>query len=106
MNDLTLKLLEKALLATPADWETRAHLADQYLAAGKAQRAADHKLFSYDSFKHLVTVRVCRLRGKQSVLARYERIGPFATVLSDRAQQNRLVYTALACRHSSGFKAF
>src|SRR5437660_8153468 len=41
MNDITLKLLEKALLASPADWETRSHLIDQYLAAGKAERAAE-----------------------------------------------------------------
>jgi SpoVK/Ycf46/Vps4 family AAA+-type ATPase len=41
MNEVTLKLLEKALLATPDDWETRAHVIDQYLAAGKAQRAAE-----------------------------------------------------------------
>ncbi len=41
MNEVTLKLLEKALLASPNDWETRAHLAEQYLAAGKAQRAAE-----------------------------------------------------------------
>ncbi|HTB85141.1 MAG TPA: ATP-binding protein [Candidatus Sulfotelmatobacter sp.] len=41
MNEQTLKLLEKALLASPGDWETRAHLIDEYLAAGQAQRAAD-----------------------------------------------------------------
>ena len=41
MNEVTLKLLEKALLASPNDWETRAHIIDQYLAAGKAQRAAE-----------------------------------------------------------------
>ena len=41
MNEVTLKLLEKALLASPNDWETRAHVIDQYLAAGKAQRAAE-----------------------------------------------------------------
>lgn len=41
MNELTLKLLEKALQTTPNDWETRAHLADQYLAARNAQRAAE-----------------------------------------------------------------
>src|ERR1700678_2707161 len=40
MNQQTLKLLEKALLASPGDWETRAHLIDEYLAAGQAQRAA------------------------------------------------------------------
>jgi transitional endoplasmic reticulum ATPase len=40
MNEQTLKLLEKALLASPGDWETRAHLIDEYLAAGHAQRAA------------------------------------------------------------------
>ena len=40
MNEQTLKLLEKALLASPGDWETRAHLIDEYLAAGQAQRAA------------------------------------------------------------------
>ena len=41
MNDLTLKLLEKALLATPGDWETRSHLIEQYLAKGNAQRACE-----------------------------------------------------------------
>jgi AAA+ superfamily predicted ATPase len=40
MNELTFKLLEKALLTVPGDWETRAHLIDEYLAAGQAQRAA------------------------------------------------------------------
>jgi transitional endoplasmic reticulum ATPase len=40
MNEQTLKLLEKALLASPSDWETRAHLIDEYLALGQAQRAA------------------------------------------------------------------
>jgi AAA+ superfamily predicted ATPase len=40
MNEQTLKLLEKALLASPGDWETRAHLIDEYLAAGRAPRAA------------------------------------------------------------------
>jgi transitional endoplasmic reticulum ATPase len=41
MNLQTLKLLEKALLATPGDWETRSHLMEQYLALGHADRAAD-----------------------------------------------------------------
>ena len=41
MNEQTLKLLEKALLAAPDDWETRAHLIEQYLALGRAQRAAE-----------------------------------------------------------------
>lgn len=41
MNEQTLKLLEKALLASPTDWETRAHLMDQYLALGRARQAAD-----------------------------------------------------------------
>jgi len=41
MNEQTLKLLEKALLASPEDWETRAHLIDQYLALGNAHRAAE-----------------------------------------------------------------
>ncbi|MGH7978341.1 MAG: AAA family ATPase [Limisphaerales bacterium] len=40
MNEQTLKLLEKALAATPDDWETRAHLIDQYLAIGATDRAA------------------------------------------------------------------
>ena len=40
MNDQTFKLLEKALLASPDDWETRAHLIDEYLAAGQARKAA------------------------------------------------------------------
>ncbi len=41
MNEQTLRLLEKALLTTPGDWETRAHLIDEYLAAGNALRAAE-----------------------------------------------------------------
>jgi transitional endoplasmic reticulum ATPase len=41
MNDQTLKLLEKALQISPADWETRAHLLDSYLAQGKAKPAAE-----------------------------------------------------------------
>ncbi len=41
MNEQTLKLLEKALHATPDDWETRAHLIDQYLAIGSVERAAE-----------------------------------------------------------------
>ena len=41
MNEQTLKLLEKALHATPDDWETRAHLIDEYLAIGAAERAAE-----------------------------------------------------------------
>jgi len=40
MNEQTFKLLEKALVASPGDWETRAHLIDEYLATGQAQRAA------------------------------------------------------------------
>jgi transitional endoplasmic reticulum ATPase len=40
MNEQTLKLLEKALLVSPGDWETRAHLINEYLAAGQPQRAA------------------------------------------------------------------
>jgi transitional endoplasmic reticulum ATPase len=39
MSEQTLKLLEKALLASPGDWETRAHLIDEYLAVGQARRA-------------------------------------------------------------------
>lgn len=41
MNEQTFKLLEKALLTTPDDWETRSHLVDQYLALGRAARAAE-----------------------------------------------------------------
>ena len=41
MNEQTLKLLEKALLVSPADWETRAHVIDQCLAAGNASHAAE-----------------------------------------------------------------
>lgn len=41
MNEQTLKLLEKALLATPGDWETRAHLIGEYLALGQPLRAAE-----------------------------------------------------------------
>ncbi len=39
MNAQTLKLLEKALLASPDDWETRAHLIDEYLETGQATKA-------------------------------------------------------------------
>ncbi len=41
MNEQTFKLLEKALAASPGDWETRAHLIDEYLEVGQAQRAAE-----------------------------------------------------------------
>lgn len=41
MDEQTLKLLEKALRASPEDWETRAHLIDQYIAANQAARAAE-----------------------------------------------------------------
>ena len=41
MNEQTLKLLEKALQASPEDWETRAHLMEQYLAGNGAGRAAE-----------------------------------------------------------------
>ncbi len=41
MNEKTLKLLERALAASPGDWETRAHLMDEYLKLGLAQRAAE-----------------------------------------------------------------
>ena len=41
MNDQTLKLLEKALQISPADWETRTHLVESYLAQAQAQKAAE-----------------------------------------------------------------
>lgn len=41
MNQQTLKLLEKALLSSPEDWETRSHLMEQFLASGQFQRAAE-----------------------------------------------------------------
>ena len=41
MNEQTLKLLEKALAVSPEDWETRAHLLDEYIAAGRWDRAAE-----------------------------------------------------------------
>ena len=41
MNDQTLKLLEKALLVSPEDWETRAYVIESYLAAGQAPHAAE-----------------------------------------------------------------
>lgn len=41
MSDPSLKLLEKALLASPADWEIRSHLINQYLTSGNAARAAE-----------------------------------------------------------------
>jgi transitional endoplasmic reticulum ATPase len=40
MNEQTLKILEKALMVSPDDWETRAHLIDAYLAAAQPDRAA------------------------------------------------------------------
>jgi AAA+ superfamily predicted ATPase len=40
MDQQTFRLLEKALLASPGDWETRAHLINVCLAAGEPQRAA------------------------------------------------------------------
>ena len=41
MNEQTFKLLEKALLLSPADWETRAYLIDACLDAGQPQRAVE-----------------------------------------------------------------
>ncbi len=41
MDERTLTLLEKALRASPEDWETRSHLIDQFLASNQASRAAD-----------------------------------------------------------------
>ncbi len=41
MDATTIKLLEKALAASPADWETREHLMVHYLDAGGLQRAAE-----------------------------------------------------------------
>src|SRR5271155_1952905 len=41
MNEQTLRLLEKALLASPADWEMRLHLAEQYQASGNPKRAVE-----------------------------------------------------------------
>lgn len=41
MIDPGLKLLEKALIATPDDWEIRSHLISHYLASGDAGRAAE-----------------------------------------------------------------
>ena len=41
MNNPALKLLEKALLVSPGDWEIRSHLISEYLAAGHASRALD-----------------------------------------------------------------
>jgi hypothetical protein len=72
----------------------------------QTQRPADRKLFGHDGFERLVAVRVCRLCGNQGVLARRHRSGCFAVVLSDLAEQDRLAYTALACRHAGGFKTF
>lgn len=40
MTEQTFKLLEKALLVSPGDWDTRAYLIDEYLACGEAERAA------------------------------------------------------------------
>src|SRR4051812_29937067 len=39
MNEQTLKLLEKALLAAPDDWETRAHLVEHFVRVGALERA-------------------------------------------------------------------
>src|SRR5260221_7718102 len=39
MSEQTFKLLERALLASPDDWETRAHLIDHYLATGQPHKA-------------------------------------------------------------------
>ncbi len=41
MNDLTFKLLEKALQVSPDDWETRAHLIDALLARAQGPRASE-----------------------------------------------------------------
>ena len=41
MNDQTLKLLEKALQVSPADWDLRAHLVEALLENGHATRAVE-----------------------------------------------------------------
>ena len=41
MNEQTLRLLEKALTVSPEDWETRAGLLGNLLAAGRSERAAE-----------------------------------------------------------------
>src|SRR6185437_8449374 len=41
MNEQTLKLLERALANSPGDWETRAHLIDEYLSNGNPAKAAE-----------------------------------------------------------------
>ena len=41
MNDLTLRLLEKALAVSPDDWETRAGLLEALLAAGRPAHALE-----------------------------------------------------------------
>lgn len=41
MNDPSVKLLEKALLASPEDWEIRSHLMAHYVAGGNAARAGE-----------------------------------------------------------------
>ena len=42
MTEQTVKLLEKALQISPADWETRAHLIESRLDRGEAPAAAEH----------------------------------------------------------------
>lgn len=41
LDDMTVKLLVKALAVSPGDWDTRSHLVSHYLAAGDAQRAKE-----------------------------------------------------------------
>jgi len=41
MNDQTLKLLEKALQVSPAEWDLRAHLVEALLESGRWQQAAE-----------------------------------------------------------------
>jgi AAA+ superfamily predicted ATPase/thioredoxin-like negative regulator of GroEL len=41
MDEATLKILERTLVASPADWELRVHLMTHYLGAGLPRRAAE-----------------------------------------------------------------
>jgi ATP-dependent 26S proteasome regulatory subunit len=41
MNDQTLKLLERALLVSPGEWDLRAHLVEGLLEGGQPKRAAE-----------------------------------------------------------------
>ena len=78
MNGQTLKLLEKALIASPDDWETRVYLIDQYLTSEQVVRASEllkaAPVFPDTEDANLLKVRVELETDLSSAQATLERI--------------------------------